>query len=77
MKIIYALALFAVLFLAWHFYVHKLLKDMVFARVTRKPVILTVMSLVSFVAALFILWAISGISVLQYLAAVLAGSAGR
>jgi hypothetical protein len=73
-KIIYALALFVVLFLAWHFYIHALLRDMVFARVTRKPVILTVMSLVSFVAALFILWIISGIAVLQYLAALLSVS---
>ncbi|MBU1002032.1 MAG: hypothetical protein KKE73_05880 [Proteobacteria bacterium] len=71
MIIIYALAIFLVVFLAWHFYVHKLLKDMVFSRMTQQPIIVTVLSTVSFLAALLIIWAISGISVLQYLSAVL------
>jgi len=71
MSIIYALGIFVVVFLAWHFYVHKLLRDMVFARVTRQPIVVSVLSMVSFIAALFIVWAISGISVLEYLSAAL------
>lgn len=71
MSIIYALGIFLVVFLAWHFYVHRMLKDMVFAKVTRQPVIVSLMSIVSFIAALLIIWAISGISVLQYLSAII------
>lgn len=72
MPFIYALALFVVVFLAWHFYVHKLLKDMVFSRMTTRPLVVSLMSVVSFVAALFIVWTVAGISVAQYLAALLA-----
>ncbi|BBD08613.1 hypothetical protein [Desulfovibrio ferrophilus] len=71
MAIIYALGIFIVVFLAWHFYIHKVLKDMVFSRMTQQPIIVTVLSMVSFIAALLIVWTISGISVLQYLTAVM------
>lgn len=72
MVIIYALALFVVLLLAWHFYIHKVLKDMLFTRFTQTPLVVTFLSVVSFVAALFIVWSISGISVIQYLQAIIA-----
>lgn len=72
MVIIYALALFVVLLLAWHFYIHKVLKDMLFTRFTQTPLVVTLLSVVSFVAALFIVWSISGISVIQYLQAIIA-----
>ena len=74
MILIYALALFVVVLLAWHFYIHKVLKDMVFTRFTQTPIVVTFLSVVSFVAALFIIWTISGISVIQYLQALMASS---
>ncbi|NJB67577.1 hypothetical protein GGQ74_001217 [Desulfobaculum xiamenense] len=69
--IIYAVAIFLVLLLAWHFFLHGLLTDAVHPRLIRTPFAVRVLSLVCFIVALIIVWTLAGISVLTYLAAVL------
>lgn len=71
---IYALTLLVLVVLAWHFYMHRLLTTTLFRRVSPDPYVGKILSIVTLIAAVFIVWSISGISVIEYVAALIGSS---
>lgn len=71
---IFAIALVVLVILAWHFYVHRLLSTSLFRRVSPNPFVGKLLSIVTLIAAVFIVWSISGISVIEYVTALIKAS---
>lgn len=63
----------AAVILVWYFFVHRILSERLLGSVTDNRFLARMLSLVTLVVALVIVWSIIGISVLQYAAPMLQG----
>ncbi len=68
---LYAVAIFLVILCVWYFFLHRWLSGIVFTRVTTKPLAVRMLSIVTLLAAIIIIWQLAGISVLAYWGALL------